>query len=55
MTESQSKRKSAERGDIKRPSVIQKINEIKEKSKANKAVGKVMKKMRKRGKSKELL
>ena len=54
-TESQSKRKSAERGDIKRPSVIQKINEIKEKSKANKAVGKVMKKMRTRGKSKELL
>ena len=44
-TESQSKRKSAERGDIKRPSVIQKINEIKEKSKANKAVGKVIKKM----------
>ena len=60
-TESQSKRKSAERGDIKRqveikrPSVIQKINEIKEKNKANKAVGKVIKKMRKRGKSKELL
>lgn len=60
-TESQSKRKSAERGDIKRqveikrPSVIQKINEIKEKSRANKAVGKVIKKMRKRGKSKELL
>lgn len=60
-TESQSRRKSAERGDIKRqveikrPSVIQKINEIKEKSKTNKAVGKVIKKIKKRGKSKELL
>ena len=60
-TESQSKRKSAERGDIKRqveikrPSVIQKINEIKEKSKANKAAGKVIKKIKTRGKSKELL